>query len=197
MDKSNVAKHSGILKAALTLFSEKGFDRTTVDEIASRAGVGKGTIYLYFETKENILWTAIEEGLSRMGQVFEQIAQEKLYAQQLKQMIWAHFYFVQNNQELFEILYKEQLRFPKKEGIEDRLLQIPLKIHRQFTQLIQDGMRQNYLRPGDPTYFSAALAGILSHLAFHWLFKGKTETLATIVDTALSLFLAGAENKRS
>jgi AcrR family transcriptional regulator len=46
-----------ILEAALALFGEKGFHETTVDDIASAAGVAKGTIYLYFprSSKENIL----------------------------------------------------------------------------------------------------------------------------------------------
>ncbi len=44
-----------ILKSALRLFSEFGFERPTVQEIATAAGVGKGTIYNYFHTKEDIL----------------------------------------------------------------------------------------------------------------------------------------------
>ena len=45
-------KRLEILDAAMRLFSERGFERTTVDEIATLANVGKGTIYLYFENKE-------------------------------------------------------------------------------------------------------------------------------------------------
>lgn len=195
MEKPNAERRSEILEAALKLFSEKGFGRATVDEIATKAAVGKGTIYLYFETKEDILWTAIEEGLSKLRQIFDQIAQEKAYAKQLKQTIRAHFDFVENNQELFKIIYHEQANFPKKGDVKERLRQIHLDIEQRFTRLIQEGMDQNYLRQGDPNYFSAAFAGILSHLAFHWLFNGKTESLAAMVDTALNLLLSGIKNK--
>lgn len=44
-----------ILEAALQLFASKGFNDTTMDDIALSAGVAKGTIYLYFESKERIL----------------------------------------------------------------------------------------------------------------------------------------------
>ena len=43
-----------ICKAALELFAERGFAATRVDDIAARAGVSKGTLYLYFRTKEEI-----------------------------------------------------------------------------------------------------------------------------------------------
>ena len=46
-----------ILEAARKRFLHYGFKKTTIDEIAADAGIGKGTIYLYFETKEAILLT--------------------------------------------------------------------------------------------------------------------------------------------
>ena len=44
-----------ILEAALAAFGSKGFNETTVDEIAQAAGVAKGTVYLYFDSKEHLL----------------------------------------------------------------------------------------------------------------------------------------------
>ncbi len=46
------AKERAILDAALRLFSQHGYRHTSVDEIATAAGIAKGTIYLYFESKE-------------------------------------------------------------------------------------------------------------------------------------------------
>lgn len=50
-------KEQAITSAALYLFAENGFDATAVPRIADRAGVGAGTIYRYFESKENLLNT--------------------------------------------------------------------------------------------------------------------------------------------
>ena len=63
MEKINNEKQMEILKAAVDLISERGFERTTVDEIAARANVGKGTIYLYFKNKEEIFIDIIENGI--------------------------------------------------------------------------------------------------------------------------------------
>jgi AcrR family transcriptional regulator len=50
-----------IARAAIALFSKKGFAATSVEEIAEAAGIGKGTIYEYFKTKEGVFVAAIEE----------------------------------------------------------------------------------------------------------------------------------------
>jgi AcrR family transcriptional regulator len=44
-----------IVTAAMELFARKGFDKTTVDEIVARAGVAKGTFYLYFKSKDDLI----------------------------------------------------------------------------------------------------------------------------------------------
>jgi AcrR family transcriptional regulator len=53
------AKNS-IMRAALDLFREKGYHATTMEQIAERLGVSKGTIYTYYESKEELLVTAIK-----------------------------------------------------------------------------------------------------------------------------------------
>jgi len=49
-----------IAEAALDIFSEQGFDATTMDDIALRSGVSKGTIYLYYPSKEDLLIACVE-----------------------------------------------------------------------------------------------------------------------------------------
>ncbi len=53
--------HERIVEAATRLFSERGFDAPTVDEIATLADVAKGTVYNYFESKEAILFEFLHE----------------------------------------------------------------------------------------------------------------------------------------
>jgi AcrR family transcriptional regulator len=50
-----------ILAAAMAVFAEKGFAGAKMDEIARRAGVSKGTLYLYFETKEDVFRAVVRE----------------------------------------------------------------------------------------------------------------------------------------
>lgn len=58
------ARPQELLDAALTLFVEKGFSATRMEEIATHAGVAKGTVYLYFQSKEDVLKAVIRDSLS-------------------------------------------------------------------------------------------------------------------------------------
>ena len=58
------ARPQELLDAALTLFVEKGFAATRAEEVAARAGVSKGTLYLYFQSKEDLLKAVISTQLT-------------------------------------------------------------------------------------------------------------------------------------
>jgi len=57
------ARPAGPLEAALGLFVEKGFTATRLEDVAARAGVSKGTLYLYFENKDALFKAVIQEGI--------------------------------------------------------------------------------------------------------------------------------------
>ncbi len=57
------ARPGEIVQAALEVFAEKGFAAARLDEIAKRAGISKGALYLYFETKEDIFRAVVREAV--------------------------------------------------------------------------------------------------------------------------------------
>ena len=57
------ARPSELTAAALALFVDKGFAATRLDDVAARAGVSKGTLYLYFSSKEALFKAVIEDGM--------------------------------------------------------------------------------------------------------------------------------------
>ena len=54
-------------EAALELFLEQGYDSTTVDQIAQRAGVSRATFFNYFSSKADVLWCAVDEEIAALG----------------------------------------------------------------------------------------------------------------------------------
>lgn len=62
-ERRKETRPSELTAAALELFVEKGFAATKLDDIAARAGVSKGTLYLYFENKEELFKAVIREGI--------------------------------------------------------------------------------------------------------------------------------------
>jgi AcrR family transcriptional regulator len=70
------ARPQEILEAALSVFAEKGFAAARMDEIAHRARVSKGTIYLYFESKEAVFRALIQETLAKRVSDFAAVVRD-------------------------------------------------------------------------------------------------------------------------
>jgi len=63
-ERRKLARPGELLDAALDLFVEKGYAATRVEEVAARAGVSKGTLFLYFPTKEELFKAVVRENIS-------------------------------------------------------------------------------------------------------------------------------------
>ena len=63
-ERRKEARPGELLDAALDLFVEKGFTATRAEEVAARAGVSKGTLFLYFPSKEELLKAVVRENIS-------------------------------------------------------------------------------------------------------------------------------------
>jgi AcrR family transcriptional regulator len=70
----NHDKRLRILDAATAVFAERDFHQVLVSEVATRAGVGKGTVYLYFPTKDDLQRAALEASLERLAGDVERAA---------------------------------------------------------------------------------------------------------------------------
>ncbi len=66
-----------ILKAAARLFTEKGFEETSINDITDEVGVARGTVYYYFKSKEEIMETLIDRMGSQMISAAKVIADDK------------------------------------------------------------------------------------------------------------------------
>jgi AcrR family transcriptional regulator len=107
-----------IMDAAIKLFSEKGFDHTSVNELAKTAGVGKSTIYGYFHTKNEIFLAFCED---QIDYIFTELAQKQdpdaPLKQQLLTLFMGQFRYVTKNYDFGRILSREMV-FPKELTIE-------------------------------------------------------------------------------
>ena len=63
-ERRKEARPGELLDAALDLFVEKGFSATRADEVAARAGVSKGTLFLYFQSKEDLFKAVVRENIA-------------------------------------------------------------------------------------------------------------------------------------
>ena len=143
-----------IIEAAFIEFSRNGYAMTTLDQIAERAGVTKGTIYVYFENKEHLFISMVHEAmkttLDTIQAMFER--HEGSTAELLKaqfSFIYQHIVEDRRRREVVRMLIAEASRFP---ALADRYHE---EIHRPCVDLlkraIQRGMDRGEIRPSAVT----------------------------------------------
>ncbi len=101
-------KIDGILEAAQELFAANGFDATSVQDIADRAGVAAGTVMYHFKTKENLLFMVSRQTFSRLYAVLRREFDAAAGPwPALAAMVRAYFAFVRDNRSSFRVFYRD------------------------------------------------------------------------------------------
>src|SRR5262245_1414533 len=99
---------AGILEAARKVFAQKGFSLATVDDIAAAAGVAKGTVYLYYESKRDIYFAALKFGLEKMYAVLDERLKSAVSPEdKLRTLIAVKLEYFDDNRDFFKIYYSE------------------------------------------------------------------------------------------
>lgn len=102
-----------IIAAAVTLFTSKGYEETSIEELAKEAGIGKSTIYTYFSTKSEIFLAFCDDELEYIHQeLAEKCGDLKTLLDQILALYMGEFRFVTRNKEFGRILMREMI-FPK------------------------------------------------------------------------------------
>lgn len=106
-EREKVQRRDDLLRAAKKVFFKKGLHTATIDDVAAEAEVGKGTVYLYFDTKETILAHLLLEGLEQLVIDLEAAyaPDQKLAARtRLRRIANAYLEFFQTNPEYYRLM---------------------------------------------------------------------------------------------
>ena len=106
---SRVVKKNNIIKIAANLFSQKSFHDVTMDEIAEKVGVAKGTIYLYFSSKDNLYLEILEHTFGSIEALLEKEVNTALLApEKLKNVLAIIIKFYRGNIDVLKILSRDE-----------------------------------------------------------------------------------------
>ncbi len=161
-----------ILEAAAKIFADKGFEKTTLNEIAAAAEFGKGTLYLYFSNKEDIFVSIFEEG----KRVLHKRMQENLQGisdagKKIERFIELAFQFMREHESKFRLFMSEMShssRFEDKFG--GRLKKLINEDLQEIARLLETGMQQNKFKNLPPMQTALALKALIhSQVCAHCL----------------------------
>ena len=164
-----------ILDAAFEEFVESGYVATRVEDIASRVGVTKGTVYVYFETKEQLFEAMIRhisvplEGLLLSGNDLKGSATERL--QKMIELIYDLIIRDRRLRELMRFIIAEGSRFPQIVDRHHETFIDPLDW--QMQSVIDDGVRLGEFRSAPAAFGDAIVAPAITFLFFKLLFDER------------------------
>jgi len=166
------ARPGELLEAALALFVEKGFAATRVEEVAARAGVSKGTLFLYFPSKEELFKAVVRENASRhLADAMREVAG---YAGSSAELLhefmrrWWTQYGGTPAAGLTKLIMSEAANFPElARYYQDEVVQPG---HELVRRIVQRGIERGEFRPLDPALASHLILAPLVQLVI-WRFS--------------------------
>lgn len=190
-----------ILQAARELFARKGYYNTTLEEIAHHAQFGKGTIYNYFSSKEDLFWGMLLRLLDTAIELAESsIALPGSARDKLRAYAKAILSYSEKNADLFHMIMREvvQMNFleesPRASDLRNRL-------HRTWEVLaipLAEEMKSKKLKTFEPIHLAAMFDNLLRLHAMHpfrELFLNHTTDVDTMAHSLVDLFFEGIQQK--
>lgn len=210
-ERKKLERRERIFQAALSLFLEKGFDATTVEEIAERADVAKGTVFNYFPNKRAFLASMGEEWMAQItadlgpihawtGSAREQLGEVALHTAQL----------AAQHRELARLVVFESMReahavmgagppegdppAPVGHGPPQHQPGPPVHhLEALARQVVVRAQEAGGIRAGvDPAQAASLIGGAVSHTLIRWLVQGgPVEEMRRSISGQLDIIFAG------
>jgi AcrR family transcriptional regulator len=177
-----------LLPAAADLFAERGYRATTLDDVAAKLGVKKGSLYHYIRSKEDLLADIYQQIFDRIEAAVRPIAESSLPAEQrLRAMIQTHLAVVTEELGMLAVAFREEAELPVE--IRTDIQMRKRAYERIFETVIRDGQRDGTLRAVDPRLTARALLGMCNWL-YQW-FRPDRHSLEEVTETFVTLLEHG------
>ncbi len=190
-------KHQRILDAAIEVIAEHGFFHSRVSEIADRAGVADGTIYLYFKNKDELLMAAIDSAFHRfIRRAQAVIAEISDPSEKLRRMAYLHLEGLGANRNL-AIVFQTELRHSAK-----FLGQFSHNLMVEYFDLIKSVLREGQASGAFRADMSITIAahcffGAVDEIVTTWILSDRERErdhhLSSLTDAVVSIVLKGVE----
>ena len=177
-----------IIKAAEEVFSKKDFQSSTISDVAKQAGVSDATIYEYFASKEELLFSIPRANIENSKNILEDhLLYIKGAANRLRGIIYHLLSYYQENAEFAAIslmILKTSRKFMETE-IYNYLREYYQIIIKTIEEGVQSGEFKNDI---NPHFVRSAILGTIEFIVVRWLMKGTPDDKTKPVESVDSLF---------
>lgn len=158
------SRRKQIMDAALELFSEHGFHQVSINQIAKEAGISKGLMYNYFESKDELIKTIIYKGIDEMLDNLDPDHDGILEHHELINYIHLTFESVRKNQKYWKIYFALMVQPPVMKLIEPHISELKKPLASMMLNYFE---KRGYEDPAlEMGFFSGLIAGIIQKYVY-------------------------------
>lgn len=187
-----------IYNAVMEVVAEKGLQGITMDRVAQKAGIAKGTLYLYFKDKEDMIRTSVEAILEPMNEGLMKLVDGDLPPdQKLKECVKFIITFSGKHRNIFRImLYNQTIIQLHKEQFMSSKFKLFLS---KITDIIQQGINEGLFRELDASTLAIMFLESSNAITFKyiWLEEGTDSDALKRVDLFFDVIMNGMLSKRN
>ncbi len=184
-------KEQAILEAASRVFAGRPFHEVLIDDIAGSAGIGKGTIYRYFETKDELYFATILYGIDSLGAAIEKaLPPEASAPERLECVATEILSYFWDRRHIYPLL-QHDAQHPERR---DELMNRREPILRLVQQTILSGIERRELTGTDARIGAELFLGMVRAAN---LFRRPEDTLEELVAEVMRVFLSGVERRET
>ena len=194
------AKEEVIIQAAIRLFARYGIRKTTMEDIARAAGIAKGTIYLHFKNKDDVLAVAMERICKDMYRALEAaVERESTLAGKLKSFILERLRFPAAQIELYGATVDTHMELELYTHTNPMLISVVDDYHRAERSIIE-GLLQSGIDKGqwtikDIRLTACTISSAMDGLDKHWEFRDVDVSLEQKAEVLVRLLIEGMKNR--
>ena len=171
--RKNTEKYYKIIDAATKIFAKKGFHQARISEIAREAQIADGTIYIYFENKDDILISLFEEQMNAvLDNMVEKISEQNNPIKKLEKFALTHLQLIEQNKNLAEIIQVEIRQSSKfmKEYKNEKFTQYLDLVGKIIQEGQENGVFKKEVIPG---VAKRAFFGALDEMSRFWVLSSR------------------------
>lgn len=186
-------KQENIIKVATNLFYDKSYHDVTMDEIAEAAGVAKGTLYLYFPSKEKLYLEILESSFDAIESLLQkEIEKNDPAPKKLKKALTIIFSFYMENKEVLKILGRDETHLIREHfELTERWRISRIRL---YEKIIEKGIKEGTFKNQNINVSALILYGSIGAVMSYYDLSKPAEAVANDVFTQLSSGFLYSEN---
>ncbi len=175
-------KKDQIRRAGLRVFSREGYHTATISKIARTAGISKGLIYNYYESKEDLLKDILKKGMEDLGDMIDPDHDGRITPTEIRGLISQTFDSLSTRPEYWKLYFSVLLQPAVTEKIQPEINQI----YASFLEMAVVYFRDTGAE--DPEAEALILGSILDGVCFHFLLKPNEYPLEKVKEKLLRIY---------